>query len=292
MSLWLTSLNSSSSGGGVLALTLTTWAAEPELELKLEKLSYQTAHDLIQLPVSTAQAKLNEFKDTVEEEGTLHNKIQFALAETCVYLEENSGTPYEQRKAKFLEYLKEFNIDESTKGALHLIRQCYLLLGHPWWVHIKDKADNQAQAGAAIAQYQKGDDDGVRYQYIQLLGIITEFEKLLTPEYLNNGGWRAQATRMCFSDENYNPAKGAEIYFEGISKGLYNPIDAKALLTLAISYEITKDGYNPADLKTKLSKAILVYKIRARQFKPAKEGDPNPAIEFVGMLQDAVNDIK
>lgn len=273
---------------GGMALSLSLWSSVSAADSVITddmisgKNTFQWGRALKEVTVEEAKAQLEAVKDQVMDEKTPRAaKFNYVFAATATYGRETEGVHYAQLIDKYNEVAKEIGLKIEEVSQYVRVTICI-----PFFTGIKSK---ELAKECIEANKDNLTDGGAFFEMAQLIMFATNDLDQAAPYYKRaNSGYTELCMRYIGRGE---PAKAAEVFWEGAFIGKIHEDRLNTIYQNAIAYEYSKPDFNAAQLKAKLTRVISIYKIKARTWKPVKEGQENPWLNFVGAVQDTVKDL-
>lgn len=242
------------------------------------------AHALAGVDAATAKQELAAVKDKFAASTSVGAKASFAAATAIAYGKENPNASYSELVAKYDECLEGLNCPPDMKTN-NEYRNHKIGLVHRWFCG----STNVARIEAAIEANKADVDETTAFELAQLMKTLNRPVEEYGPLYMKSTRGQNFLMRDYLNTKNYE--KASELFFPLLTKGALEKDDAMNAFTKILPYAMAQDDFDPATLKSQLSRGIIIYKTKARQWKPSKEGETNPWLAFVGALQDTVKDL-
>lgn len=277
-------------GGGALAAEeRTNWNTLP-MDVDAILAGKQNPNNVVaSTPDNEALLKaLADIKDDiVAKDADVNAKRLYVHAVAVMFARTHRDASYDDMLAELDKACVEVGFpDFKDEGWYHSWKA--FMVNPIWYAGHPDKAKMEQ----CIKKFKDDTHENTRHLVGRLMAYLGYPADQWVPLAANNvGGKQYTASVLINSTNDQEHEQGAKLYWELALNGNLAVNMLTNLYQRVISYELTKDGYNAEELKSKLHRAITVHKIKARTWKPSKEGEENPWLAFVGAMQDTLKDL-
>lgn len=279
-----------------LAIVVAVSAADaakpviPEYEAQ-RGIPYTTLYTLGTLTPEKAQAELDKVKAIVTESNKTAAKASFAMAETVIYIKTNEITKFSQIEKKYKEALADVKAPEYTNADDKDVVQRHLIAAlSPWYAGGYSFPKLEAVMRECYDEFRKepaGPKSSIELGY-RGLDLGDDLENVIPLFSVNIEGKHALLRRLI---DTHRVEAAAPIFWELVVAGNLTANECAGWYSTVLSSEVSKPDFDAAALKSNINRAILVYKTKARLWK-GKEGEKNPFLLCVGMMQDTLKDLE
>ncbi len=274
-------------GGAALGLCIAGGAYAADSIITDDMISGKDARNWMvavgSLDVLEAKAQLDAAREKATAAGVPEEaRHMYSLASAAVYARTDQTVSYAQIVEKYVETAKAVGLKNTEPNDWDRV-----VLGHSYF--LKYKADTVMKEMLETLK-DKLTNPYALSEYATVVYYVTNDVEQADPWFRRSNSY-GMATLAHLYAQAGRSDKATQIFWEQAFSGKLAPALLDSLYQSVIAYEYGREDFDPEQLKTKLRRAISIYKIKARAFKPKKEGEVNPWLNFIGAMQDTLKDL-